>query len=40
MGAKKVYKSAKTGRFVSKKTVSRSPNTTYVQTVKSKKGHR
>jgi len=38
MAGKKVYKSASTGRFVSKKTVKRHPDKTYEQTVCNKKG--
>ena len=38
-GKKTVIKSAKTGRFVTKKHAQRSPNTTYRQTVPTK-GHK
>lgn len=36
MSEKKVDKSAKDGKFVSKETVKKSPNTTYTQTTKKK----
>ena len=37
MATKKVYKSAKTGRFVKKSTVKSNPSTTVTQTVKTGK---
>ena len=37
MGTRKVYKSAKTGRFVKKSTVKRHPGTTFTQTVRKRK---
>jgi len=40
MGTRKVYKSASTGRFVSKRAARRSPSTTYAQTVRSRRRRR
>jgi hypothetical protein len=37
MGTRKIYKSAKTGRFVKKSTVKRHPDTTFTQTVGTRK---